>query len=60
MKAIVRLLGDESGAVLAEYALVSAILSVAMVAALVAIAAQCATRLAGTSSGLTSLGSSPP
>jgi Flp pilus assembly pilin Flp len=60
MKCIIALLGDDSGAALVEYALVSALLSAAMIAALAAIAAECATRLSVTSGGMTTLGTNPP
>jgi Flp pilus assembly pilin Flp len=53
------LLADESGATMVEYALVSAVLSLAMIAALTAIAAECGTRLSATSGKLTTLGTNP-
>jgi Flp pilus assembly pilin Flp len=55
-----RLIADESGAALVEYALISAVLSAVMIAALAAIAAECSVRLATTSGKMTSLGTSPP
>jgi Flp pilus assembly pilin Flp len=60
MKRFAALLRDESGAALVQYALVSALMSVAMMAALAAIAAECATRLSVTSSGMTTIGTNPP
>jgi len=53
------MLADDSGATMAEYALISAVLSVTMIAALVAIAAACGTRLSVTSGKLTLLGTNP-
>ena len=55
-----RMLADESGATLVEYAVISAVLSVSMIVALVAIAAECAARLSVTSGKMSSLGTSPP
>lgn len=60
MTTFVRMLADDSGATLVEYALVSATLSVLMIGALTTIASQCSTRLSGTSTKLTGLGSAPP
>jgi len=60
VNAFVRLLGDDSGATLVEYAVVGATLAVAMIAALGAIVAQCGARLTSTSTNLTSLGVNPP
>jgi pilus assembly protein Flp/PilA len=56
----VRLMADESGATLVEYAVISAVLSVAMIGALTAIASECTTRLSATSSNMTALGTTPP
>jgi Flp pilus assembly pilin Flp len=55
-----QLLSDDSGATVVEYALISAVLSAAMIAALAAIAAECATRLSVTGGKMTSLGTNPP
>ena len=60
MSSFVGMLGDESGAALAEYALVSAGFALAAATALAAIAYQCGIRLGATSSGLTALGTTPP
>jgi Flp pilus assembly pilin Flp len=60
MKWFIAMLGDDSGVALVQYALVSALLSVAMIAALAAIIAECATRLSVTSGGMTTLGTNPP
>ena len=60
MTSLRRLLADDSGAALVEYALVSAAFALAAVGALAAIAHQCAARLATTSAKLTALGTSPP
>ena len=55
-----QLLSDDSGATVVEYAVISAMLSVAMIAALAAIAAECTARLSVTSGKMTSLGTNPP
>lgn len=60
MTALARMLADESGATIVEYAVISAVLSVSMIAALLTIAAECAARLSVTSGKMTSLGTSPP
>lgn len=60
MTRFVRMLADDSGVTIVQYALITALLSVVMIGALVKIAAVCATRLATTSTNLTGLGSSPP
>ncbi|HEY0382351.1 MAG TPA: hypothetical protein VGC72_09140 [Candidatus Elarobacter sp.] len=60
MTAFCRLLADDSGATLVEYALASTALALTAIAALAAITHQCATRLATTSGKLTALGTSPP
>ncbi len=60
MNRLVRLLADDSGATLAEYALISAVLAVAMIGALTAIAAECAAQLSVTGGQMTSLGTTPP
>ena len=60
MTAFARLLADESGAALAEYALVSAAFALSAATALAAIAYQCGIRLGATSTGLTALGTTPP
>ena len=56
----VRLLADDSGATMTEYAVITAALSVVMIGAFAAIAAECSERLGNTSTQLTGLGSSPP
>jgi Flp pilus assembly pilin Flp len=53
------LLRDDAGATVMEYAVISALLSVAMIAALSAIAAECAARLSVTSGRMTALGTNP-
>ncbi|HEY0613346.1 MAG TPA: hypothetical protein VGC96_01850 [Candidatus Elarobacter sp.] len=58
MIAFRRLLGDESGGTLVEYALVSALLAAAAAGGLSLIASQCAARLGATSAKLTALGTS--
>ena len=60
MTPLLRMFADDSGSTIAEYAVIFAVLSVAMIGALATIAAECSTQLAGTSTGLTGLGSSPP
>jgi Flp pilus assembly pilin Flp len=54
-----KLLADDSGATMVEYALVSAVLSVAMIAAVAAIAAECGARLSVTTGKMTLLGTNP-
>jgi Flp pilus assembly pilin Flp len=60
VSALRRLLSDESGATTVEYAVVGGTLALMALAALAAIANQCAARLAVTSGKLTALGTSPP
>jgi Flp pilus assembly pilin Flp len=60
VKWFVQLLRDDCGATVVEYAVISATLSVAMIAALAAIATECTTRLSVTSGNMTSLGTNPP
>ena len=55
-----RLLIDDSGSTMAQYAVITAVLSVAMIGALATIAAECSTQLGSTSNGLTALETSPP
>jgi Flp pilus assembly pilin Flp len=56
----VQLLRDDAGATMVEYAVISAMLSVAMIAALAAIVSECTTRLSVTSGKMASLGTNPP
>jgi Flp pilus assembly pilin Flp len=56
----IRLLADESGVATVQYALISAVFAVLMIAALAAIVTECSERIGVTSTGLTGLGSSPP
>ncbi|HEX3550904.1 MAG TPA: Flp family type IVb pilin [Candidatus Elarobacter sp.] len=60
MSRFARLLADESGATFAEYALIASALSVVMIGALAAIAAECSTRLSATSANMAALGVTPP
>jgi Flp pilus assembly pilin Flp len=60
MTFLFRVLADDGGATLVEYALLSAVLSAAMIAALAAIASECKTRLSVTSGQMTALGTTPP
>lgn len=59
MTQLIRLLADDSGAALAEYALISAVLAMVMIAGLAAIVTECGSRLTVTSSKMTLLGTAP-
>jgi len=59
MTGIIRLLHDESGAAVVEYALISAALSAVMIGALAMIVSECRTRLSVTSGKMTALGTTP-
>jgi Flp pilus assembly pilin Flp len=54
------MLSDDAGAAVVEYALMGAMLSVIMIAALTAIATECKTRLGVTTGKMTALGTTPP
>jgi Flp pilus assembly pilin Flp len=60
MREFARMLADGSGSTIAQYAVITAVLSVAMIGALATIAAECSTQLGSTSNGLTGLETSPP
>jgi Flp pilus assembly pilin Flp len=60
VNAFTRLLADDGGATMVEYAVIAAVLSVAMISALAAIATECKTRLSATSANMTALGTTPP
>ena len=60
MSALRAMLADDAGATLVEYAVVTAALALAMAGVLAAIAAQCGVQLGATSSGMPSLGTTPP
>lgn len=59
-RAFVRMLADDSGVALVEYALVAAAFAVLMIGTLAAIAAETGTQLTEAGNGLTAFGASPP
>jgi Flp pilus assembly pilin Flp len=59
MTSFIRLLRDESGATIVEYALISAALSAVMIGALATIVSECKNRLSVTSAKMTALGTTP-
>ena len=60
MKPLLRMLADDSGVAVVQYAVITAVLSVAMIGALATIVTICTTTYGTTSTNLSGLGTSPP
>ena len=60
MSRFLRMLADDSAVTVVQYAVITSVLSVAMIGALATIASICSTTFGNTSTNLTGLGTSPP